>query len=232
MANKSKTVRKKKKISKHVLKSREATTKDSLPGSLDKSPSLAANGQEQQQAPTTTTMTPVQSKKEKKKNRRIKDPSEAATYLEEWKQSKQDTNKNASTWKFNKNTQSWLIRHMYEADKVPKGIFSVLLEYLAGLEGKTTRVWIRSEASRRALRYKEYEKKHSGKQVEKEEKGTLEKTTNIKKETSESTEKAATEGKLTSDEEQEDQARWEKLSDHDKRKEYKRARKVLESINE
>lgn len=165
----------------------------------------------------------------------MKDPSEAATYLEEWKQSKQENVKN-SNWKFNKNTQSWLIRHMYEADKVPKATFSLLLEYLAGLEGKTTRVWIRSEASRRALRYKQYEKQGTGK-VEDEGKGTLETTRtttapNSKKETKESTEKAVKEGKPTNEEEREEQVRWEKLSDHDKRKEYKRARRVLESINE
>lgn len=166
----------------------------------------------------------------------MKDPSEAATYLEEWKQSKQENVKN-SNWKFNKNTQSWLIRHMYEADKVPKATFSLLLEYLAGLEGKTTRVWIRSEASRRALRYKQYEKQGTGKVEEDEGKGTLETTRtttapNSKKETKESTEKAVKEGKPTNEEEREEQVRWEKLSDHDKRKEYKRARRVLESINE
>lgn len=225
MANKSKTVRKKKKISKHVLKSRETTTEKATTTTLTENP----NSQEQQPTVSASPATGL-SKKEKKKNRRMKDPSEAATYLEEWKQSKQQDAKNESNWKFNKNTQSWLIRHMYDADKIPKATFALLLEYLAGLEGKTTRVWIRSEATRRALRYKQYEKEQSGK-VEKEEKATTN-STDSKKETSESIEKAANDGKSTNDDEREEQARWEKLNDHDKRKEYKRARKVLEPINE
>jgi len=224
MANKSKTVRKKKKISKHVLKSRE-TTAEKATTTLTENP----NPQEQQPTVSTSPATGL-SKKEKKKNRRMKDPSEAATYLEEWKQSKQQDTKKESNWKFNKNTQSWLIRHMYDADKIPKATFALLLEYLAGLEGKTTRVWIRSEATRRALRYKQYEKEQSGR-VEKEEKAATT-TADGKKEVTESNEKAANDGKSTNDDEREEQARWEKLNDHDKRKEYKRARKVLESINE
>ncbi len=207
MAAKSKSAHKKKKVSKHVLKAREEISKDSLV------PDAIATVV----APAVETTT---GKRKQRKNRRIKDPSEAATYLEEWKQqSNNDGSK--STWKFNKNTQSWLIRHMYEADKVSKGVFTLLLEYLAGLEGKTTRSWIRTEASRRALRYKNFEK---------QEKTDTKKTSDTKEE-SEAKDKALNE-KTGTDDEREDQARWELLDEHDKRKEYKRARKILETISE
>lgn len=42
----------------------------------------------------------------------VKDPVEAAQYLVVW-----DTREDGG-WRFNKSTQSWLIRHMYERDKV------------------------------------------------------------------------------------------------------------------
>lgn len=201
--SKSKTTHKKKKVSKHVLKAREGVKKESN-SEVTSIPSAGPSAET--------------GKRKQRKNRRIKDPSEAATYLEEWQQSKQDSKSN---WKFNKNTQSWLIRHMYEADKVPKGVFTLLLEYLAGLEGKTTRSWIRSEASRRALRYKNYEKQ-----------GKLESNEGSEKTKESESQEKLVDGKATTDDEREEQARWEQLDDHDKRKEYKRARKVLETISE
>jgi hypothetical protein len=197
MAAKSKSAQKKKNISKHVLKAREDKTAASTDAKANENTDVV--------------------KRKQKKNRHIKDPSEAATYLDEWKASKSGK----SGWKFNKNTQSWLIRHMYDADKAPKAVFSLLLEYLSGLEGKATRSWIRSEASRRALRYKNYEKET---QKSTEEKGGTSKEDSKK-------DKAATE-KNQSEEEREEEARWNGLSDHDKRKEYKRARKVIETILE
>jgi hypothetical protein len=196
MGDKSKSGHKKKHVSKHVLKAREEDkTNANTTGSNGDSPSGATSG---------TT------KRKQRKNRHVKDPSEAATYLQQWRESKSGKE---SGWKFNKNTQSWLIRHMYEADKVPKSVFSLLLEYLEGLEGKATTTWLRSDASKRALRYKSYEKlSNSGGNPE------------MQQEKAEETTK-------TSDE-REEEARWVKLSDHDKRKEYKRARKVLETSTE
>jgi hypothetical protein len=47
---------------------------------------------------------------------------------------------------------------MYSADSIPKHTFSLLLEYMLGLEGKT-RTRVLDEAAERALQYKEYEKK-------------------------------------------------------------------------
>ena len=207
MGAKSKSTHKKKKISKHVLKARETAAGQQ-----------AVNATTSASSPADTSGTVV-GKRKQKKNRHNKDPSDVAAYLEEWKASQ--TGK--SGWKFNKNTQSWLIRHMYEADKTPKGVFTLLLEYLGGLEGKTTRQWIRAEASRRALRYKSFEKESDGKASG---------SAGVKDEDAMKGDGKASDEKSLSEDQQEEEARWKKLSEHDKRKEYKRARKVLETIKE
>ena len=60
----------------------------------------------------------------------VKDPSTAHSYLTLWSTSRK-------SWKFNKSTQSWLIRHMYDAGLVSKDCFGLLVEYLKGLpEGR------------------------------------------------------------------------------------------------
>ncbi|XP_029432892.1 uncharacterized protein C7orf50 homolog isoform X1 [Rhinatrema bivittatum] len=38
-------------------------------------------------------------------------------------------------WKFQKTRQTWLLLHMYDREKVPDKYFSILLEYLEGLQG-------------------------------------------------------------------------------------------------
>ncbi|GAX17903.1 hypothetical protein FisN_18Hh109 [Fistulifera solaris] len=145
--------------------------------------------------------------KTKKPKAVVKDPSEAMDYLKQWKHDK-------GAWKFNKNTQSWIIRHMYDAEKLDKAAFSLVTEYLQGLQGGTAKTWVVADATKRALRYKEYEKSQGtggdGDSKDAEKKGT---------------------DNATKDE-TEDRIRWKKLSDHDKRKEYKRARKVLEVLKE
>lgn len=117
---------------------------------------------------------------------------------------------------------------MYEADKVAKGSFTILLEYLGGLQGDGAKGRIVQEATRRALRYKKYsegvdtmtsddaneEEKEDNQNEPAEEEGTSKKK-KAKKDT-------------TSEEEK----HWNTLGDHDKRKEYKRARKVLETLRE
>lgn len=215
MGAKSKSPHKKKNISKHVLKAREDQTKTTTEAGAIKDD----NGKDTPE---------VAAKRKQRKNRRVKDPSEAATYLEEWKASKTS---GKSDWKFNKNTQSWLIRHMYEADKIPKGVFALLQEYLSSLEGNTTKTWIRAEASRRALRYKSYEKET--KSYEKEtKKASVESTDTEKEGAAKDEDKKPAKGKTQTEDEQEEEERWNKLNDHDKRKEYKRARKVLETVPE
>lgn len=183
----------KKHISKHVLKAREAkddAKKEDQDGKLK---------------------TPTKTKKVKAE-KVVKDPSEAVEYLKQWKHEK-------TTWKFNKNTQSWIIRHMYDAEKLDKSAFTLVTEYLQGLQGGTAKSWALADATKRALRYKKFEKSQTD--------GTVAKEDNNKSGDAEKKETA----KL-SDADTEDLIRWKNLSDHDKRKEYKRARKVLEVLKE
>jgi hypothetical protein len=173
-----------------------------------------------------------QKKKRSKANSHVKDVKEAAGYLTNWKE-------HQGHWKFNKNTQSWLIRHMYESEKVAKSTFTILLEYLEGLQGEGAKARISEDATRRALRYKKYSE-------ESEEGGENQNNSNSEKKdsklvqfTEDTKEPAAADGpnkrKKSKKEQQEandEQTRWERLNDHDKRKEYKRARKVLEKLSE
>ena len=201
-------VRRKKRISKHVQDAEERRKNNKVAGGEGES------AQEQQQQDQEQKEASSAKKKNKGANRHVKDPAEAAAYLSSWKHREA-----GSGWRFNKNTQSWLLRHMYETDKCPKATFTLLVEYLVGCQG-TTRRRLREDAARRALRYKEYEKKND------------------------SGEKAADDGNDGDDAEEAkdkkkeisddatDEARWNSLNDHDKRKEYKRARKILDTIKE
>ena len=47
---------------------------------------------------------------------------------------------------------------MYDSDEVPKASFAILMDYLQGLKGRS-RDWANEDAVRRVLRYKEWEKK-------------------------------------------------------------------------
>ncbi|CAJ1946894.1 unnamed protein product [Cylindrotheca closterium] len=152
-------------------------------------------------------------------DRHIKAPSGAATYLLDWERRDSED----STWKFNKNTQSWLIRHMYEVDKVSKSSFAILLKYLEGLNGDSARSRIRSEASRRALRYRKHQEKGS-------EGTTKEKPMRVSMSGETPSTEAMVSGSETVEVEMDEEERWQQLSEHDKRKEYKRARKVLETV--
>ena len=196
-------------------------------------------------------------KKKGRKNTHVKDPSEAADYLAKWQQTKNKKNdgdgktktspdaSSVGAWKFNKNTQSWLIRHMYEPEKIPKQIFGVLLEYIQQ-GGTKLRERVADDAKRRAKRYKEFEKsKEAEKEKEKEmKKDTSDKPTADSQSTgdnatndvtegdggakSEADDKATDPSKTAADED--DASRWAKLDAHGKRKEYKRARKALETL--
>ncbi|KAL7581267.1 hypothetical protein ACA910_006038 [Epithemia clementina (nom. ined.)] len=206
---------KRRKISKHVLKSLEE--KVTVEGKSTPEPTS-------------------DKKKKKKKPKVVKDPGDVYGYLTNWKRHK-DEGEDGTSWKFNKNTQSWLIRHMFEVDKVPKSTFSLLLEYLNGLKSPEARKRIVADATRRALRYKEYEeamKKETD--VSSSQEKDEEHTKNDDDEAKDaSTPTAAANNddsdKSKSESQDEDAARWKQLDDHDKRKEYKRARRVLESLS-
>ena len=187
--------RKKKRISKHVIKANEEreTTRQQNKGAIIDEPSNAKKP------------------KRRKQKIHVKDPKEAASYLSLWKHREA-----GGAWKFNKNTQSWILRHCFEPDKVSKQTFSILLEYLKGLQG-TTRTRTIADAQRRALRYKEFEKTNPEQQQQ---------------DSADKKEEDMTSSDQAAEENENDETRWKRLDAHDKRKEYKRARKVLDVLKE
>jgi len=248
--NRKNARRKKKQVSKHMLKSGSGSSGDET-----NKATIAKN------------------------NSHIKHPQEAFSYLTQWKEQtnssgNEDKNGESSSsvvtttsvsWKFNKNTQSWLIRHMYELEKVSKKCFLLLEEYLQGLKGETMKEHIRMEASRRCRRYKKEcissstDKSNSSSKnkktttssdnngndddndddddddvdnnsdMEEEMNDTKDEPDNKTTTTTNSNNiysSSASESKSEFDNKMEED-RWKKLDDHDKRKEYKRARKVL-----
>lgn len=205
-AGKSKRHRKKR-ISKHVVESQTRKKQEDAEKQL-----LAASEGDGGETSTTTDDAAVPSNESKKstKNTKTKDPEEAASYLTLWNldRNSESTTKN---WKFNKNTQSWLLRHMYDFDKVSKSTFATLVDYVCQ-GGEKTRLRVEEEAKRRARRYKDWEKKQ-------QKEGDTEQDDDVADEKKESTPSP-------------DDKDWNQLDDHDKRKEYKRARKVLDSLKE
>lgn len=217
--SRKKAAKKKRKVSKHILQANQdhadlekARASEPLPindgeveaatsGALAKTPNKTPPG-----AP----------------NKHTKDVKEAAGYLSNWKNFR-------SQWKFNKNTQSWLIRHMYESDKVAKGSFTLLLEYLQGLQGKDAKQRILQEATRRALRYKRFEQDSKGENSKDDDEEKKETTVKFASNTKEGAEEG-TSKKTVDPNSTEEEKRWNELDDHDKRKEYKRARRVLETL--
>jgi len=113
------------------------------------------------------------------------------------------TNPSGSGWKFNKNTQSWLLRHMYNDSQVNKSAFKNLLEYMGGMQGKS-----RGEKSEEAVEFTRMYKEWDSKEEKEEEEGEEENTVQF------------------------DGNNFEALSAHQKRKVYKRARQVYDVLKE
>ena len=194
-AGKNKAHRKNR-ISKHVIDSQKRR-KEEEESSSSVAPELNTDLEKRPKPPAS---------KKRKKTNHIKDPAEAHAYLSAWKHK----SSGEGFWKFNKNTQSWLLRHMYEIEKVPKATFSIFMEYIDGLNGDLTRKRIHEDAMRRALRYKEW-----GKDQNENSSGETKNENDDQKE--------------NEDKDGEDDTQyWLSLSDGDKRKEYKRARKVID----
>jgi len=214
-AGKNKAHRKKR-ISKHVLEADARKKQAQLENTLISAAEQEVGGASADTAVNTTQQDNAKGSTNKKKETssspasKTKDPEEAASYLTLWnhdRNNKHKSNASSGTWKFNKNTQSWLLRHMYDSEKVKKTTHALLIDYICQ-GGDGTRSRVEEDAKRRAIRYKDWEKKQHG-----EAKGSGE-------------EKKKGQEKTKNEEEE----AWADLSDHDKRKEYKRARKVLEAI--
>ncbi|KAL7463136.1 hypothetical protein ACHAXS_003515, partial [Conticribra weissflogii] len=244
-AGKNKSHRKKR-ISKHVLQAEERRKLTEAEGKLLSAADTGSSSALPSSHASTTT--PVDDEiassskdgnlKEKpsKKNKtavesKTKDPEEAASYLTLWNYDRNNNNgKNNGntgnhTWKFNKNTQSWLLRHMYDSEKVSKATFGILVDYICqGGEGTCCRV--EEDAKMRARRYKEWEKRVEERNDTVEHDGQ---TTGDSNQGGDKREDDANDKKLA-EEKMEDVSAWNQLSDHDKRKVYKRARKVLDAL--
>ncbi|KAL7538466.1 hypothetical protein ACHAXR_008562 [Thalassiosira sp. AJA248-18] len=246
-AGKNKSHRKKR-ISKHVLQAEERKKQEEVEKQLL---SAAENGKgttdSGSNAPSTTTLsstdvvaknsaTPEQqaaaaadskqktstpSSSSKKINTR--DPDIGSSYLSLWNYDRRNSTKQ---WKFNKNTQSWLLRHMYDSDKVTKTTFATLVDYLCqGGDRAMSRV--EEDAKMRARRYKDWEKREQLKKKEAEGGDDGEENNGADKNGVEI--KGKEKKKQSSSE---GDASWNGMDDHDKRKEYKRARKVLDALKE
>ncbi len=178
--------------------------------------------------------------------KKTKDPEEASTYLSLWKYDRSSTtNKDKEKneqWKFNKNTQSWLLRHMYNPTKVSKHTFALLLEYLRNGENVGVKNRVLEDAKFRARRYKEFEKQIQQQQSKVlQEKGcVLEKVVVQCKETNaqdddsnnKEEEKRTEQSSALKQVAVVDSTSWKEMDEHEKRKEYKRARKVLDAFKE
>ena len=185
-AGKNKT-RRKKRISKHILKA-------------------------QPTHPSNTAETPTETDKPTIPKKHEKHPSEVLAYLSQWKHSKSTSDPTA--WKFNKNTQSWLIRYMYNSDKIPKSTFALCTEYICGIQSENLINRIVTDASRRIVRYKSFVKQQENKEA------------NDDDDDDEKKEDSRTKELKIEDEE------WQSFSDNDKRKEYKRTRKIIEALRD
>ena len=198
--SKTATKKKKKRISKHILESKKEKDGSSIADQANKDQSKVKK----------------KKSKKKKKQSKVKDPKEAAAYLENWK--RQQDGDSSVSWKFNKNDQSWLIRHMYRSDRLNKSTFALMIKYLI-TAANGTKQRVREDAIRRALRYKEWEKKSTDSDNEDSK--------------NEEEQKSATSPKDNcdkNDEIDEERQHWKTLDSHEKRKEYKRARRVLEEV--
>ncbi|KAL7514277.1 hypothetical protein ACHAXN_011473 [Cyclotella atomus] len=202
-AGKNKSHRKKR-ISKHVLQSEERKKEAQLENKLISA--AGGNGE-------TLADSPVEKQSSDTKNSKVKDPQEAASYLTLWNHDR--TNKSGA-WKFNKNTQSWLLRHMYNSDKVNKQTFGLLVEYICQ-GGEGTRSRVEEDAKQKAIRYKEWEKKQ-----QQQSNGEDGKDDEVQAETP----------KGAKNESKTEEEAWAELNEHDKRKEYKRARKVIDALKD
>lgn len=205
----------KKRIAKHVLDAQDKNKKEGL---------LETSSEVQQHK--------KKKRRKSKKRCHVKDPKEAHSYLSLWQQQQKEDN-DVKLWSFNTNTQSWLIRHMYDVDKIPKGPFTTMVLYLEALKG-SSRQRVQKDAVRRALRYKEWEKKNQGNEKKKDE---VDSERNEEAVTKNPDDAGDNQGDDDDDDDVDDdndkmaeEKRWGKLSDNDKRKEYKRARKVVDAL--
>jgi hypothetical protein len=205
MATKKNAKKKRRRMSKHILNS--AKTRATASGGTTSIRSQEDDGRGTNgDGPPVATAAATAKKQQprSKNNKHVKDPKEAMAYLEQWKVSR------GLDWKFNKNTQSWLIRHMYDAALVSKHTFEVLLEYLQDCHADAKKR-LCMDATQRAVRYQRHTEKNDGGD-----------DTNRRHDD----DAAPATVDVRADES------FQQKDEHDKRKEYKRARKLLDALQQ
>lgn len=100
---------------------------------------------------------------------------------------------------------------MYNAEKVNKPTFGLLVEYICQ-GGEGTRCRVEEDAKKKAVRYKEWEKSQPNDSGEDEHA------------------KSSPQKSKEFDQNKTEDDAWAELNEHDKRKEYKRARKVMDAL--
>ncbi|CAM9692396.1 unnamed protein product [Discosporangium mesarthrocarpum] len=81
--------------------------------------------------------------------RRELDKTEATAYLKAWEAKRKaessgvEDGGGGQAWKFNKNTQAWLLRNMFSEDMVEEVSFSIMCKYLEGLKGASRQVCVK-----------------------------------------------------------------------------------------
>ena len=114
----------------------------------DSSKSLIANWEAQHDHSTLSSSQPENPKPSKKKvatskkskSRPItKKPHAALEYLTQFCESR-------TTWKFRKNSEGWILKHLFSIDQIPSSYDASLCQYLEGLKSDSTRSRLRREA--------------------------------------------------------------------------------------
>jgi hypothetical protein len=201
MATKKNAKKKRRRVSKHILNNAK-TRAAAGGGASTRSQEDDGRGTNGDGPPVATAAATAKKQQQRSKNNKhVKDPKEAMAYLEQWKVSR------GLDWKFNKNTQSWLIRHMYDAALVSKHTFEVLLEYLQDCHADAKKR-LCMDATQRAVRYQRHAEKNDG------------------GDTNRSHDNDAATVDVPADES------YQQKDEHDKRKEYKRARKLLDALQQ
>jgi WKF domain len=194
---------KKRKISKHIA---DAKMKH---GKLDSTDTGINDSSNVTVIPTPAALTATPSKKQKLA-KHTKDPVDVEGYLMAWKKQQDllsDGSRITTAWKFNKNTQSWLIRHLYDTTKISKSIFAIALQYFLK-SNINVQQRLRDDATQRAILYQQHQ----------QEKGT----------TNHINDGIDNDDSNANQNETEDSP--EVLLEKNHRKEYKRARKILDTL--
>ena len=208
---------KKRKISKHIADAKVKSDSLSSPpsgGIFDSNDSGTTNNSSNVTfMPTPVELTTSPSKKQKSA-KRTKDPVDVEGYLMAWKEQRDLSSDDisisrvvATTWKFNKNTQSWLIRHLYDATKISKSLFAIALQYFLK-SNINVQKRLRDDATQRAIQY----------QRQQQEKGLTNNSFDGKNNDNDNAN------------ENEAEELPEMLLEKNQRKEYKRARKILDAL--